>query len=108
MESSLLNNLLAFYDEDPNDPFNVYALAIEYAKSDPLKAETFFDILLNKHPQYLPTYYHAGSFFALLENYEKAEQIYIKGIDLALNQKNTRTHQELLRAYRSFLDELED
>jgi len=108
MSSSILASLLAFYEEDPGDPFNVYALAIEYTKSDPEKTEHFFDILLEKHPEYLPTYYHAGAFFALQGNVKKAEGIYQKGLTLALLQKNTKTHQELLRAYNSFLDDLED
>jgi len=108
MENALLKNLLSFYEEDPNDPFNVYALALEYSKSDTVKATGFFEVLLTEHPFYLPTYYHAAAFFTMLENFGKAEEIYVKGIALALNQNNTRTHQELLRAYRSFLDELED
>ncbi|MCF0050707.1 tetratricopeptide repeat protein [Dyadobacter sp. LJ53] len=108
MNSTLLSNLLRFYEEDPDDPFNVYALAIEYTKSDPEKAAQFFDILLNKHPDYLPTYYHAGSFFATKEEMEKAEEIYRKGVALALLQKNNKAHQELQRAFNSFLDEMDD
>ena len=108
MENVLLQNLLSFYEEDPSDPFNVYALALEYSKFDASKATAFFDILLAGHPEYLPTYYHAASFFAMQDKISKAEEIYTKGIALALTQKNTKTHQELLRAYRSFLDELDD
>lgn len=108
MSNSILPGLLAFYEEDPGDPFNVYALAIEYIKSDSEKAAKFFEILLEEHPEYLPTYYHAGAFFALKDNVKKAEEIYQKGLALALLQKNTKTHQELLRAYNSFLDELDD
>jgi len=108
MNGTLLDNLISFYEEDPNDPFNVYALAIEYTKSDLEKAAHFFDILLAKHPDYLPTYYHAGSFFAANEEVEKAEEIFRKGVALALLQKNTKAHQELLRAYNNFLDEIDD
>jgi len=107
MKTSLLQNLITFYEEDPNDPFNIYALALEYQKTDMGKAELFFNKLLDEHPDYLATYYPAGAFFAELEQTEKAEGIYQKGIDLALLMNNTKTHQELLRAYRSFLDELE-
>lgn len=108
MKISLLQNLINFYEEDPTDPFNIYALALEYQKTDVGKAELYFDKLLNEYPDYLATYYSAGSFFASLEKNEKVELIYQKGIDLALDKKNTKTHQELIRAYRSFLDELED
>ncbi|WP_254560452.1 tetratricopeptide repeat protein [Dyadobacter diqingensis] len=108
MKNSLLQNLIAFYEEDPNDPFNIYALALEYQKTDAGQAELYFNKLLEGHPDYLATYYSAGAFFAALEKNEKAESIYQKGIDLALDKQNTKTHQELVRAYRSFLDELED
>jgi tetratricopeptide (TPR) repeat protein len=108
MKNSLLQNLIAFYEEDPNDPFNIYALALEYQKTDNGQAELYFNKLLEEHPDYLATYYSAGAFFSALEKNEKAELIYQKGIDLALDKKNTKTHQELVRAYRSFLDELED
>lgn len=108
MNNSLLANLLAFYEEDPNDPFNVYALAIEYSKSDPGEAAHFFDLLLEKHPDYLPTYYHAGAFFAATEKIERAEEIYLRGVELALIQKNAKAHRELLAALNNFKDELED
>jgi Tfp pilus assembly protein PilF len=108
MEKTLLQNLLVFYEEDPNDPFNIYALALEYMKTDNGQAEKYFNKLLEEHPDYLATYYPAAAFFAGLDRIEKAELIYQKGIDLALLNNNTKTHQELLRAYRSFLDELDD
>ena len=108
MNSALLTGLLSFYEEDPADPFNVYALAIEYSKHDHVKAAQFFDILLTDHPDYLPTYYHAGAFFAMMENTERAEEIYRKGVSLALLQKDSKAHRELQGAYNSFLDELDD
>jgi hypothetical protein len=108
MKQSLLNNLLAFYEEDPTDPFNVYALALEYSKTDSVNATRFFDLLLTEHPEYLATYYHAAAFFAVQENFTRAEKLYKDGITLALNQNNLKTHQELVRAYRGFLDEFEE
>lgn len=108
MNNSLLASLLAFYEEDPADTFNAYALAIEYSKSDLKQAAHFFDLLLEKHPDYLPTYYHAGAFFAALEKIERAGKIYQKGMELALAQKNAKAHRELLSAYNNFKDEQED
>ena len=77
-------------------------------QADLKEAERFFDLLLEKHPDYLPTYYHAGAFFAAQEKTEKADGIYQKGVELALAQKNAKTHRELLSAYNNFKDELED
>ncbi|WP_031528089.1 hypothetical protein [Dyadobacter crusticola] len=108
MSGTLLNNLLAFYEEDPTDPFNIYALAIEYAKSDAVNAALFFDKLLDEHPGYLPTYYHAGAFFAEIGRVKKAEEIYQKGVELARGQNNAKALRELQGAYNNFLDELDD
>lgn len=108
MTYSLLDKLLEFYKEDPNDPFNQYALALEYQKSDTSKARQYFERLLREFPTYLPTYYHAAQFFNHLEQTAFADQIFQKGIQLALEQQNHKTHQELVRAYRSFLDDLMD
>jgi tetratricopeptide (TPR) repeat protein len=108
MNTHRLELLLQFYKEDPSDPFNVYALAMEYQNKDIVKALEYFNILLDKHPDYLPTYYHAAALYAELQKNEAAEGLYQKGMQLALHQHNTKTYQELQRAYRQFLDENED
>jgi Tfp pilus assembly protein PilF len=103
-----LELLLQFYQEDPQDPFNAYALAMEYQHKDSEKARFYFDLLLEKHPDYLPTYYHAAALYAQFEQIETADSIFQKGLQLALQQQNTKTYQELQRAYRQFQDEQED
>jgi tetratricopeptide (TPR) repeat protein len=108
MDNNRLELLLQFYEEDPSDPFNAYALAMEYQNSDITKASEYFRLLLDKQPDYLPTYYHAAALFAEMGNAEQAEELYQKGMQLALHQQNTKTYQELQRAYRAFQDENED
>lgn len=108
MENSLLDNLLAFYREDPEDPFNIYALALEYLKSDLHQAAQLFDRLLIEFPDYLPTYYHAAALQVEMDKIDRAEEVYEAGIALAQKQGNGKAKQELVNAYRSFLDELED
>ncbi|CAG4998573.1 hypothetical protein DYBT9275_02027 [Dyadobacter sp. CECT 9275] len=108
MKNNLLENLLTFYEEDPGDPFNIYALALEYLKFDLSRSEALFSRLLKDFPEYLPTYYHAASFYSEQHHTALAEEIYKKGITLALEQKNVKAHQELTRAFRNFLDEQED
>ncbi len=103
-----LKKLLDFYEEDPNDPFNLYALALEYQKFDMDKASSMYDELLANHPKYLPTYYHAAQFFGNLEEVERAENIYSQGIQLAQEQRNNKAEIELTRAYRSFQDDRSD
>lgn len=105
MNNNRLELLLQFYEEDPSDPFNAYALAMEYQNTDVQKATEYFKLLLDKQPDYLPTYYHAAALFADMGNAEYAEKLYREGIQLALNQQNTKTYQELQRAYREFQDD---
>ncbi len=108
MDNNRLELLLQFYEEDPSDPFNAYALAMEYQNSDVHKATAYFKLLLDKQPDYLPTYYHAATLFAEIGNITYADELYRKGMQLALHQQNTKTYQELQRAYRAFQDENED
>lgn len=108
MTSTLLTSLLGFYEEDPNDPFNVYALALEYQKFDLDKARFYFDLLLRESPDYLATYYSAGQFFVSTEEFEKAMFIYVAGIELAKEKGNHKTVAELQRAMRSLEDEMEE
>lgn len=107
----MTNNRLAllrqFYEEDPNDPFNAYALAIENINQQPQTAKAYFDELLAKHPDYLPTYYHAAALYGELEQVQRAEELYKKGMELALNQQQTKTFQELQRALKAMEDESE-
>jgi tetratricopeptide (TPR) repeat protein len=104
----LLDSLLRFYQDDPDDPFNVYALAIEYQKTDLKQSGRYFDMLLDKHPDYLPTYYHAAGLFAQLADLDKASQIYKRGIELASHLKNAKAQRELQGAYQQFRDDMED
>lgn len=68
MDNNRLELLLQFYEEDSQDPFNAYALAMEYLNKDTAKAKVYFDTLLDEHPSYLPTYYHAAALYAASEN----------------------------------------
>jgi tetratricopeptide (TPR) repeat protein len=97
--STRLETLLQFYNEDPADPFNIYGLAIEYQKSDPENATKFFEMLLQDHPDYVPTYYQAAKYFESIGNIERAITVYEKGILVARAQKESKAERELKSAY---------
>ncbi|HEX8041111.1 MAG TPA: tetratricopeptide repeat protein [Chryseosolibacter sp.] len=88
-----------FYQEDPDDPFNLYALALEYLKYDPAKAVTLFTRLLKEHEGYLPTYYHAARLFQETGEKEKAIAVYERGMALAKELNDNKTLRELRSAY---------
>lgn len=105
---SRLELLLEYYREDPNDPFNIYALAMEYLGNDPSKALYYFEGLLKWHPNYLPAYYQAGKLYGELEQFGKALETYGLGKALADALGETRTLEELKRAERALRDEMEE
>ncbi|MDQ3396097.1 MAG: tetratricopeptide repeat protein [Bacteroidota bacterium] len=107
MNESRLNILLQYLKEEPEDPFNIYAVAMEYMNIDVDKMKLYFDRLLEKHEGYLPTYYHAAKFYAQIDK-EHAESIYKKGIALAQSLRNNHALRELKSAYNEFLYDEED
>ncbi|MFD2201383.1 tetratricopeptide repeat protein [Shivajiella indica] len=102
---SRIEMLQSFAESEPDNPFNWYALALEFQDSDPKKASFLFEKLLNEHKSYLPTYYHAAHFFSEQDSIDRAKETYEKGISLAeeLNERNTL--RELKNSYQNFLFE---
>lgn len=95
--------LLEFLDEDPADPFNKYALALEYQKSDPKKAFVFFKDLMDNSPSYLPTYYPFAFLLIDLGQSTEAEQVFKQGIETAQKSDNPKALKELRTAYNDWL-----
>lgn len=108
MNNERIQQLLQFLQEDPNDPFTIYALAMEYLNHDQGQAIHYFEKLLTEHPGYLPTYYHAAALYAALGDRPKTEILYALGLQLAREQNNHKTFQELQRALQMFRDEAEE
>jgi tetratricopeptide (TPR) repeat protein len=102
MNSIRITQLQQFQQDDPQDPFPVYGLALEYLKTDSKKSEEYFDDLLSRFPDYLPTYYHAAKLKADFNKTDEAIEIYERGVKLALKQGDNATLREL----KSALDEL--
>jgi len=98
-----IEQLKNFIEEEPGNPFLIYALALEHVKANPAQAKVSFDELLNNHPSYLPTYYHAAQFFLDIDQRSRAGQIYEDGIALALKTEDQQTLKELQNAYNNFL-----
>lgn len=103
-----LTQLLAFYEQDPNDPFHAYALAIELRKDRPSQALVYFEYLLLNFPDYVPTYYHAAQLYAELGRSDEASRTYEGGIETARRLGKAHALRELQSAYRQWLDDQED
>ena len=103
MSHDRLKRLLEFYSEDPDDPFNIYALANEYKNSDPQKALDYFEILLKNHPNYIATYYHLAHLYLDIGAEEKAKDVFERGIDVAAAKNENFALRELKSAYDEFM-----
>jgi predicted Zn-dependent protease len=103
-----LELLRQFVAEEPQDPFNRYALATELLKFNKTESRHIFECLLQNHADYLATYYHLGSLYIELGENKLAEKTYLAGIVLAGKIGNEKTLKELNGAYQMFLDELGD
>lgn len=99
MNKERLNHLLAFYREDPDDPFNIYAVANEYKVFDHRKALHYYELLVKEHENYIPTYYHLAHLYIELGLERKAKSTFEKGIDVATQQGDSLALRELKSAY---------
>jgi hypothetical protein len=105
--SSILQQLAQFIQEDPADPFNHYAYAVELSRQDPATALLLLVQLQTEHPDYLPTYYTAASLAHDAEDYVIAQSLLETGMDLAQTTGNTKTYLELQRALANVRAEME-
>jgi len=104
MNDERIAQFLQFLKEEPNEPFNIYCLAIEYKNHAPETAMAYFNDLLKNHPQYLPTYYHAAELLINSGDIAKAEKVIIDGIELAISQDDQLALRELRNLKSNLLD----
>lgn len=98
MNEARIDLLKSYIAEEPNEPFNYYALACEYLNGKEEEALQLFEQLLTHFPDYLATYYQAAQLLQEFEEEERALAIYEKGIEVAQAQNNLKTLNELKTA----------
>ena len=103
--NSRIEQLLEFIEEDAQDVFSRYALALEYWNLNQLEdAKQSFLNVLAIDKDYLAVYYHLGKNYQAMGDFDSAKSTFENGVVLAHSQKNLKTKAELLTA----IDELED
>ena len=100
---SRLPQLLAFYQEDPTDPFIIYALATEYRADDPKKAWEYYEKLLTEHPDFVGSHYLAGKLLEGFGKKDEAEQVYRKGLVVSRKAGQMHAAAEIQQALNSCL-----
>lgn len=99
--------LKKYIAEEPNEPFNHYALANEYIAEDAEKALAMMKGILTKFPDYLPTYYQTAGLLESFEAEQEALTIYEQGIALAKKLGNTKIERELQTAWQNLSFEMD-
>ena len=100
---SRLQQLLAFLEDDPKDPFTLYAIATEYREKEPERAMEYYNTLLAEHPDYVGTYYHAGKMLEQLKKPDEAEKVYRLGLSVARKAGQMHAASELQQALNQCL-----
>ncbi|GAB4339068.1 MAG: hypothetical protein OHK0038_18060 [Flammeovirgaceae bacterium] len=93
--------------ENPNEPFNKYALAIEYLHIDSEMSMKLFEDLLKNHENYTATYFQAAQLAIEKGKIALAKDIFEKGIVVCTFQNEEKALKELKTAYQNFLIEYE-
>jgi tetratricopeptide (TPR) repeat protein len=104
MEISRLDKLLAFIQNEPEDEFLKYALATEYLRlNDSEKALSYYEDLVNNHPNYTGTYYHLGKLYEALNRTDDAIRTYEKGMEITKAKRDMHAFSELQAVYRELV-----
>jgi tetratricopeptide (TPR) repeat protein len=86
----------------PTDAFARYGLAMECAKlGDDAAANGHFQHLIEKHPEYVATYFHYGQFLARVGRVEEAKKLLSNGIVVAQRAGDIHARDEIQGALES-------
>ncbi len=99
-----LEGLLEFYKKDPNDPFTLYGLALEYMSDQQFDAaEKYFRLLLDSDPDYVPGYLQYAQLKEKQDKIDEAKELYSRGIEAAIKSGDKKSVKEM----EDFLSDLE-
>lgn len=101
-----IRRLAGFLQNNPNDTFTKFALALELLKADEVtKAKVLFESVLKQDPEYVGVYYHLGKLYQNSGRSKDAARLFQKGIKIADKQGKNRTKSELQEALITTIDE---
>ena len=91
-----IEKLKEFLQATPNDSFLQHALALEYIKKgDDNDARILFELILQREPGYVGSYYHLGKLLERAGDYEFAILTYNKGMEEAKKAGDNHSLNEL-------------
>ena len=90
------SRLKALVEENPQDRFARYGLAMELASQGRLEESLVeFRALMSLDPDYLASYLQAGQTMEKLNRVEEARAVYRRGMDVAARKGDMKTRGEL-------------
>jgi tetratricopeptide (TPR) repeat protein len=106
---SRLNQLFQFLDNQPNEPFILFAIAKEYEKAkDEQNALDYYLRLRDTTPQYVGLYYHLGKLYERLAQIDAAVEAYRTGMTVAKAENDRHAYSELAAAKLNLVDDDDD
>ena len=95
----------SFIARAPDDPFPRYGLAMEHkTRGELAEAWAAFTELLDRFPDYVPTYLMAGGTLVGLGRRDEAAAIYRRGIEAATRKSDPHARGELETALNETLN----
>ena len=80
----------------PDDPFLLYGMAMEYKKADePAQALQYFDRVLRRDPNYCYAYYQRAQVHEALGDLEAARRTLLEGIEAARRSGDAHALSEI-------------
>ncbi len=99
-----IEKLKEFLKETPEDSFLQHALALEYIKlGNDEEARRLFEIVLNREPGYIGSYYHLARLLERKGDNDAAVKVYEKGMEEAKKAGNNHAYGELRGAYEELI-----
>jgi tetratricopeptide (TPR) repeat protein len=91
--------LRSIVEQNPEDSFSRYGLAMEFVKSGDLGAAIdHFTRLLEHNPNYAAAYFHGGQALEKLGRIDEAKGLYRRGIEITGATGDDHTRSELQAA----------
>jgi Tfp pilus assembly protein PilF len=101
-----IETLKGFLEQDPQDSFSRYALALEYVKQAQTEdARREFEFVRDHDPGYVATYFQLAQLYRGLGLKHEAEKTYRTGITVASKAGDAHTQSELEGALETLLME---
>lgn len=98
-KSNRKQQLLIMLEQEPNDVFLNYALAMELVSENDFEvAKNQLEKVLQLNATYLPCFYQLGQISEKLSSFDDAIAYYKKGLEIAKEQHNTKAMGEINEA----------